>query len=108
MKTQKMKLENNKNILTRTKMKNIIGGIMIEREPVTVHAAGTGGGSYPNNSNNSPMGAGTPYVNEQNELLYFAQAISNGISLVGSGVSWVKDNVKFGIGTFGQPTVTLY
>ena len=102
-----MKLENSENILTRTKMKNIIGGIMVEREPVTVHTAGTSGGSYPNNHNSSPMGAGTPYVNEQNELLYFGQAISNGISLIGSGVSWVKDNVKFGIGIFGQPTITL-
>lgn len=28
------------------------------------------------------MGAGTTYVNEQNELLYFTQALSNGCTLI--------------------------
>jgi len=41
----------------------------------------------------SPMGAGTPYVNEQNELLYFAQAVSNGGTLIINGIKYIYDGL---------------
>lgn len=41
----------------------------------------------------SPMGAGTPYVNEQNELLYFAQAVSNGGTLIINGIKYVYNGL---------------
>lgn len=111
MKTQKIKQEYTEDVLTRSNMSNIIGGTLVMRDPNAGRDArmnGTSGDAPRDNRPiTSPMGAGTPYVNEQNELLYFAQAVSNGISLVGSGISWIANNVKVGIGIYGQPTVTL-
>ncbi|MBS7254033.1 hypothetical protein [Flavobacterium branchiicola] len=111
MKTEKMKLGNTEDILTRNSMANIIGGKLVVRDPNAGKDArlngNTGSAPMDKRPDNSPMGAGTPYVNEQNELLYFGQAVANGVRLVASGVSWVADNVKVGIGTFGQPTITL-
>jgi hypothetical protein len=113
MKTQKMKLENTEDVLTKSNMANIIGGTLVVRDPNAGRDArmngssGSGDAPRDNRPNSSPMGAGTPYVNEQNELLYFAQAVSNGISLVGSGISWVADHIKVGIGACGSPKVTF-
>lgn len=42
----------------------------------------------------SPIGAGTPEVNEQNELIYFAQAISNGGTMIFNGGKTIINGTK--------------
>lgn len=94
-KIKKMSLHNLENGLSRREMRNIMagssggggGGKGSWAAQQAMLSSGSGG--YPPapqyaQSPNNPMGAGTNEANEQNDLLYFGQAISNGIQMVSS------------------------
>ncbi|REH00095.1 hypothetical protein [Flavobacterium aquicola] len=94
---KKMNLYNLENGLSRREMRNIMAGSGGNGTwQATQPMLSSGSGGYPPAPQyaqpiNNPMGAGTNAANEQNELLYFAQAVSNGIQM---GINAVKSLIK--------------